>query len=376
MQHFFNSQDSAKLEAAEEARFIDQCRDEFIEKSLADSNRRKVQQLTLISYLPNLVSAVTAGFFVLYLLSGYTRTVAWLLGFLLIVIVVAIEAGKRGLIGSIGKDYFTLGKVPALAVAALAACFVLSMGASYMGGKQLVIATAPPPEREHNPQIDSLNRLLADQQATVDRLQRTTWKGKVTSDAVKGINRAKSLQASIYDRIATLEAQDDAAHAQVLATHTEKHLNFGYILGILAALADIFLLGLIWTAKRLKYEIAAVHFQPMTATATAPAIGSYHHFQNPTLNQHQPQQHPQPAPVTRRPIGFVIHSDGNDPEPDHHVNENRNNENRITEGNRICENCGIAYRYRHQKQKYCSDQCRIDAWQSRTGKALKKAKKV
>lgn len=95
----------------------------------------------------------------------------------------------------------------------------------------------------------------------------------------------------------------------------------------------------------------------------------------------------------KKTIGFVI------PE---RINENRINESRINEtekntqktdvkgqkqsdvketvknsketvknGIRYCKNCGKPFIPRHHKQLYCSDQCRIDYWEKRTGKKLK-----
>lgn len=95
----------------------------------------------------------------------------------------------------------------------------------------------------------------------------------------------------------------------------------------------------------------------------------------------------------KKTIGFVI------PE---RINENRINESRINEtekntqktdvkgqkqsdvketvknsketaknGIRYCKNCGKPFIPRHHKQLYCSDQCRIEYWEKRTGKKLK-----
>lgn len=42
---------------------------------------------------------------------------------------------------------------------------------------------------------------------------------------------------------------------------------------------------------------------------------------------------------------------------------------------RTCKNCNINYVYKHHKQLYCSDKCRIQNWEKRTGKKLKKKSK-
>jgi Zn finger protein HypA/HybF involved in hydrogenase expression len=54
------------------------------------------------------------------------------------------------------------------------------------------------------------------------------------------------------------------------------------------------------------------------------------------------------------------------------------NDNRLTKivtmGNRECAYCNQNYDYRHAKQKYCCDECRIEAWQLRTGSAVRKGR--
>ena len=51
------------------------------------------------------------------------------------------------------------------------------------------------------------------------------------------------------------------------------------------------------------------------------------------------------------------------------------NDEKLKEHERNCLHCKTPYIYRHHKQKYCCDNCRIMAWEQRTGKALKKKKK-
>lgn len=406
MRIFQQSQDREHLAHVEEQGFVEACKEQFTERSLAATNAAKVKTLSALSYLPNAVSAVTAGFFVLYLLSGYSRTVAVVLGALLLLIVITVEVGKRALITGTAKDRYTIGKVSPLAVAALVVLFGASMAASYMGGKALVVETAAPPPRPHNAQIDSLNTLLQAELATIDRLQRTTWKGKVTSDAVKGINASKRVQSALVDRIQVLEAQDDAAHGEALGKHTAKHLNFGYILGVLAALADLFLLGMLWAKWHLQYQVAAVHaagtrkgeetgkigdaaLEAIKAATRAAedaalaATAATHAAARPRIDTygHNPP-HLNNAPAEAPRIGFTANRQAH---TENRNTENRNTENRNTETVTVverevieltdrvknCAHCGQRFRYFNSRAKYCSDECRVGAWEQRTGRAWK-----
>jgi len=106
----------------------------------------------------------------------------------------------------------------------------------------------------------------------------------------------------------------------------------------------------------------------------------------PEPQQSEPEIKPQHHKKEQKPIGFV-----------YRFNENRINENRIYDTlkpddlgkkndvkttlkndnetkKRICLNCNNEYIYNHKKQMYCSDKCRIEAWQSKTGGKVKKGK--
>ena len=43
--------------------------------------------------------------------------------------------------------------------------------------------------------------------------------------------------------------------------------------------------------------------------------------------------------------------------------------------NRICKNCHSGFTYKHHKQLYCTSACRIENWEKRTGRKLKKKSK-
>ncbi len=43
----------------------------------------------------------------------------------------------------------------------------------------------------------------------------------------------------------------------------------------------------------------------------------------------------------------------------------------IKSNKRICKNCGKEFEYKHWNKKYCTDACRIEHWQMRTGKKFK-----
>lgn len=370
-----NIKDRSKLAEAEETRFVEACKDEFIEKSLAATNAKKVKTLTAISYLPNIISGITAGFFVLFLLAGYPRYIAVILGALLLAVVGAVEVGKRGLIASLTKEYFVSRKIAGLAVVALALLIGVSMTASYQGGMQLITETGTPPPKEMNQEIPALKEQLATQQATIKSLQATTWKGKVTRDATKGIIAAKKIESGLHDRITALQMADDIAYAELLEKQTGQKLNFGYLLGILAALADMFLLGLLWTAKRLKYEVAAINYE---ATHTQTESHTYANPYEKAYTQNNPA-----ALNERRPIGFrrqeseYTHAMRSQDQPETAEDEEHADTHAMRNDPKkrvkVCPICGNDFEAKTTWHKYCTEECRIAGWEKRTGKKFYKS---
>lgn len=296
-----NLDERKQLEAHDNSKFIDQCQKEFVETSVVETNKKKVKQLNAFSYIPNAFSVITAGFFIYYILDGYKPVVVAILGSLLLAVVVSLELGKRQFIAGMAKTKFLDSKIPIILVFGILLCSAASMSSSYVGGEKLVTETAPTPPRQANKEIDSLKQVMATEQNTITALQRTTWKGKVTRKATAGMNLSKQMQLSIQARIDTLQSRDDAEYLVLLNKNQAKTLSFGIILGIIAALMDVFLFGLIWNSKRLKYQVAALSYQghqrPKPAAKTS--------YQMPVISTPTPPQKIPAMPVAKRPAGFI-----------------------------------------------------------------------
>lgn len=359
------SDDRKALADAEEMKFKDACMSEFVQGTLAAENAEKVRKLMLASFLPNLLSLVTASFFIYHLLSVYSTVVLAVLGLLLLTVAFVIEGAKRGLSSALGKRWQLEGKAAPLAVIALAVCMAISMGASYMGGNALVVEASPVPDKVEDEQLATLRAQYDAESDNIAALKATTWKGKITRDASKGIIAAKATQNALLERIQTLEAADDATHTETVTTHKAKITNFGYVLGGLAALADIALLLMIWTAKRLKYEVAAaaLTLTHRSVNGNSGVNGTHSSVNGNTVNgTHSNVNGTQPPPTqpqriaasasAKRPIGFTK------------TNANANAKTRA------CAHCGSVFEYKNRRAKYCSDDCRGKAWEQRNNAKL------
>jgi len=122
------------------------------------------------------------------------------------------------------------------------------------------------------------------------------------------------------------------------------------------------------------------------------------------IKQKQPTENPINVAAQVRQIGYNRNNQNNIEQPKNEQPTNNfsgfkmddlsndktmnytNNDNSITKvvrvekidlkGNeRSCKNCNEKYIYKHHKQMYCNDKCRIESWEKRTGKTLKKKSK-
>lgn len=402
----FFSEDRQELNAAKQQNYVNACLSEFEERSVNDTNQAQARTLEAWSYLPNIVSLVTAGFFIFYLLIDYTLWVKIVLGFLLLAVAGTVELGKRGLIGEAGKRYFPTEKLPGGLLAGIAVLMLCSMVASYIGGNKLVTENAHTPPMEVNPQIDSLKAQLAQELTVSESFRKTTWKGKITRGATQGMNESRKEQTRLNAKIDELESLDNMAYQTVLSGHTSKISNFGIVLGIVAILADVALFFLLWTVKRLRYEIALLAFKAAQAAkrereeAEAQARkeaqqAAAQQSQPPPYQGQQPpganynlQNNNQPTLYNqqRQLIGFKAptHQGQPLPPPPPQPNAMRNNESpnamrkeREKANGKLkgCVNCGKEFEARTTWHKYCCEECKIEAWEARTGKKFKRRKK-
>jgi len=82
----------------------------------------------------------------------------------------------------------------------------------------------------------------------------------------------------------------------------------------------------------------------------------------------------------KRTIGFKQNGKDKNNAYDNRIYENRMEQKTdtkiVSQSNlRTCQNCGNTYQYKHHKQKYCKDECRIEFWENKNGRKLKKKPK-
>lgn len=299
------------------------------------------------SFIFHLLSAATAAALVFLFIKGITQSVI-IAAVLTATILAALEIAKRITSTRLFSSLMQFGKLSVGLAAAALALSALSTTAAYYGAHRAVTEWTPPAQHIDG---DSITGPLRQQIAQIDKqisdTRKQTWKGKITAPAqvtIERLNRQRETALAEITRQQTrIDAKNDAAESGHKTT-TEGNAA-GFALFTLAS--EILLLLAIWYLEFYDYRSFAEHCKRPTTGGKLESIGV-------PLNGAQ-----------RQPI----------------VANLRTNENRLTKivtaptDPRKCEFCGNGYQYGHNKQKYCCDECRISAWQSRTGKTVKKGPK-
>jgi len=250
--------------------FKRQVLNEMSHKPIEQSAPEQVETLTYLSYLPNALSLATGSFFVFYLTQGYPT--ATMIG--LVVILTAVltfnEYAKRSLLAGVFRKKFISNKMPVFSAVALIIAIGVSMASSYEGGKQLVLENSTAPTLSASSAITGLEGKLADVKESIKKQQGTTWKGVITVDANKNLKRLYPIQAALESEIAQYRAEDKLKQNASTLKHNHKTMNFGYVLGVLAILADVVLFLLMRSIYKLKANL----FKVLTYRSTAPTLSA------------------------------------------------------------------------------------------------------
>lgn len=233
--------------------YIEKVKGKFTEQSMIRIMRKRVSNCRNISYGFQVFSLLTLGYFVYYMANAYTGVQFAIVLTFLLLLAAAWEAGKRYTIIETFDGAWNPNRKWKLWFAPLVFLLVAgSIAGSYIGGDQFIKNETAPPLLVHNPQIDSLKALVANEQNTIAQLQNTKWKGSITRDATRGINESKKIQAKLLDQIADLQGKEDLQNAEITSTHTAKKSNLGAMTGAIAGLMDVLLLILLGVAERLE----------------------------------------------------------------------------------------------------------------------------
>jgi hypothetical protein len=286
-----------------------------------------------------------------------------------------VENVKRSTLAIAAKHYLKYKQFGFVGVAALLVMGV-SIAAALYGAKELPGVVYPKPGRAvDGAAVAALTADIDRVQADIDRLQGSLQSGKNWIAENRTLPKLQTQRAALVEKreAATKDAagRGEAEHLEALADRQEKVDKIQvYAVGAAIVAELIFLLC---TAFILYYL--------------------FRHYAEENHEQESAQDAPQapgvrveatPGTLNGKPVTSNLRADSNGvrytiPAPFTHAraDDYRSTDTTIIvdDNRRICEYCKTPYLYRHSKQKFCSDGCRIASWENQSGKKLKRTAK-
>lgn len=260
-----------------------------------------------------------------------------------------VEKIKRGTLNIAAKYYLKYGQLGAVGFAAIVVMGV-SIAAALYGAGELPDVVYPKVKRtETNTEAQEIQKQIDNVQADILRLQ-TKLNGKKRGTWVAENETLPALQAQRAElQIKKTEAQERAGENAAL-TYTEA-----------AAERDEN------AAKMRRYSVGSAIVAEVIFFICTGFILYYLFCFYIEQQSKQNDQVNVPAPTAANGQRYTIAANL------------RTDENRLTKivptiqsAERTCEYCNTPYVHRHAKQRFCSEKCRVSAWEQANGKTLKR----
>jgi uncharacterized membrane protein len=275
--------------------------------------------IAFVAYpLASMLSAFTEGSNVWFRISATgapTLLVVLVVGMLVILIEVLSYILGKGAIDDIQAGVFSRGPADIGMWAIKTVGFIAIMGFSVflsVNGAPLLnekLRKAYTPPEVSFVSIDSINAAYNAQilphQENISRMQRTTWKGSITRDASRSINKSQALMAEIEARrtadLTAAQAENQRLRAEWLEeTETNSSYAMGFAgLGELIKLFCLIFIGLY--DQGLSEEAAILGGQGSSRSYSGSSAAPISFTAG--ANQHHPNYQAPPEPTPRSPIG-------------------------------------------------------------------------
>ena len=287
-----------------------------------------------------------------------------------IVVAFGVEVLKRKILSITAKNVIKYREFGAVGFAALAA-MLISVAAALVGSYQLPAVIFP--QTKTAPNTAAVERIAADIATLDGDIQKAaTVPGWVSVNRTVPRLQAQRTQLIQAREQAAQQAGTDAQQAETEAESSRqtkiKELQV-YSVGTAIAAELIFLLSTLFVF----YFLWRCFAETQTA-GTPDAVFDETHQSEKT--------HPRASNVLRNGVPFSENKKAAQTGQKKPITETvraraqthqKTQEPQETKSTlRVCENCGIEYSYGHARQKFCTDFCRVQNWQQRTGKTLKR----
>jgi len=259
-------------------------------------------------------------------------------------------------------------------VAALVMC--VSIAAALYGAKELPGVVYPkPPRAVDGASVTALTADIDRVQSDIDRLQGNLKTGKNWVGENKTLPKLQAQRAALIEKrdaaTTTAQGRGDTEHLEALADRQEKVDKMQvYAVGAAIVAELIFLLCTGFILYYLFRHFAEENHEAADASdslRTQPApikqpINGRPVSQNLSA---APESVSHTIPADKAPQFARARDDYRFKAPTIIVNDTNQ---------RQCEHCKQPYVYKHAKQKFCCEQCRIDSWQAATGRKMNRGK--
>lgn len=342
---------SEKYDAFANTRLFERLAKKFTPKPF--HQEYKVLRLTALtaSYLCNALSAATAATLVFFFLYGVIGSAA-VAGILTAVGLVVLELSKRETSTRFFNSLLQYGKFKPGLAAVILALSAASIASSYYGAQVAVVEFTPPAALVSS---DSLTASLQAELKTIDlqiaAARATTWKGKTTAKSQRTIERLTKQREALTAELVRTRQRTDTRNDQTETRHQATTTTNAAQFAVFTLGCEFLFLLCVWFLEFFDYR----------------SFAEYCQNRNETTGKQQPAAAGASLNGTPRPI--VAHARADD-------FRTASLNVTVDTNERECKHCGKRYTYRHAKQKFCSDVCRMDNWQKKNGRVLKRGRNV
>lgn len=263
-------------------------------------------------------------------------------------VLLLLEVAKYYLFNTLFSDLFRLsGSKPDFGIITVSLLISgVSIFASVHGGG--ILATDYSAEITIEKRFDE--RKAAIKQEIDGIIKRNTWKGSTWL--------SKSDKKLLEEKEAVLKSEREAEQAAQQQAREKNETNAAIYRYGFAAFEVIFILAtlFVWLFRKRVAIEAALNVR--TISTEEP-------------KHHQSQPYVGEKPKEAKSIGFTF----NWQKQPHNTEQDGERKTVSVINEKQCEHCSTPFIKKHWNAKYCSDACRIAAWEQRTGKTLKKPKK-
>lgn len=346
--------------------------DDFGNKRLFDRLQQKFKPKPYFKQYQTLQRVVLASSFVFHILSAATAS-AFIYLFIeklipsffaaagvTVVALVALEISKRETSSRLFHDGLQFGKMSPGLLAAVLALAAVSTACSYFGAERAVVEMTPPPTLTSS---DSVTAPLRAQLSSIDQqitdARATTWKGKTTTRSQRTIDRLTKQKETILAEVVRQQQRIDSRNDATETEHTTTTETNATGFAAFTLTCELLLILCLWYLQFYDYRSFAEYCKKPAGRDQNGAAD--HQANGVSLNG------------AGRPVvaNLRVH------DPARATKIVQRETKIVQETNlRTCDHCGNQYTYRHAKQRFCCDQCRIESWQKENGREMKRGKTV